>query len=507
MEDKCIEKCSACGKERSIEHKWNGCKCERCGAVSHTKLSDAVKAVFNNPFSDTTDDPEDKLWKEPLQKELDILVKGGTDSIAAIEKLLTECAEGQGDYSISDIFQSGGKEAMKAAYAKWKAGYKWIVKTAAMLPKKEAVEMMLRLMQKEHSLASGHYWYYFHKEAARELGMAGDTNALPVLQKYLEQPSSDLPLAEILQAIEKLNGIIPDTPYVIFARADIAKQQSGGNDICYIEYLLPYLEQTNTWNKGAISGYYLRLFGASERLGYKTASFAFLAALLKEDPESYTCKLAFNKAGIAISPKNVELLHAHLSVPKTIDEIKSYAINLTDIPGLDSVLADIKPGRWSFQTSGGSNYYSQNAGSLLLASEILKQLTSIPPQTYYLVDTPDGTLGRDINGFFTEALIKTANLKIDYPCGKTESVQAQSLMGFGNTEENMSSVAVIKNSGGYAKLILMMKCGQCGYDSPIETVSGDMERQCYFCGANNRTQRGNIVRIVNTPHGIVREEI
>ena len=28
----CIEKCSTCGKERDIEHKWNGCKCERCGA-------------------------------------------------------------------------------------------------------------------------------------------------------------------------------------------------------------------------------------------------------------------------------------------------------------------------------------------------------------------------------------------------------------------------------------------------------------------------------------------
>jgi len=33
VEGKCIEKCSVCGKERNIEHKWNGCKCERCGNV------------------------------------------------------------------------------------------------------------------------------------------------------------------------------------------------------------------------------------------------------------------------------------------------------------------------------------------------------------------------------------------------------------------------------------------------------------------------------------------
>jgi len=33
LENQCIEKCSICGKQRSIEHKWNGCKCERCDAT------------------------------------------------------------------------------------------------------------------------------------------------------------------------------------------------------------------------------------------------------------------------------------------------------------------------------------------------------------------------------------------------------------------------------------------------------------------------------------------
>ena len=156
------------------------------------------------------------------------------------------------------------------------------------------------------------------------------------------------------------------------------------------------------------------------------------------------------------------------------------------------VSMNVNPDLWLFQQNGGAKYYSQNADNLLLATEILKQLTSIPPQTYYMVDTPDGTLGRDINGFFTEAPINTANLKIDNPCGITESVQAQSLMGYGNMIDNQKSVALLKKTGQYAKLVLMMKCGQCGYESPIEATVGDLERQCYSCGTNNKTHRGSI---------------
>jgi hypothetical protein len=33
LKGKCIEKCSMCGKERGIEHKWNHCKCEICGTT------------------------------------------------------------------------------------------------------------------------------------------------------------------------------------------------------------------------------------------------------------------------------------------------------------------------------------------------------------------------------------------------------------------------------------------------------------------------------------------
>ena len=162
---------------------------------------------------------------------------------------------------------------------------------------------------------------------------------------------------------------------------------------------------------------------------------------------------------------------------------------------------EVKPGQWELKSVGNSKYYSQNADSLLAACEILKNLTSIPPQTYYLVDTPDGTLGRDLNGFFTETQISTSNLKIDYPFGNSESVISQSLTGFGDMYNNQNSVAIQKSSGQYAKLVLMMKCGKCDYNSFVETVAGDMERQCYCCGTNNKTHRGTIT--VYTANGAV----
>ena len=151
-----------------------------------------------------------------------------------------------------------------------------------------------------------------------------------------------------------------------------------------------------------------------------------------------------------------------------------------------------KPTSWLLQTKGGSRYYSQNAGSLYAASEILKNLGSIPPQTYFLVDTPDGTLGRDINGFFTESPVKTQNLKVENPCGETDTVQSQSLKGYGDMNKNQTGVAYQKMSGQYARLILMMKCGKCGYESPVETEAGDIERECYYCGIKNKTYRGKL---------------
>ena len=168
---------------------------------------------------------------------------------------------------------------------------------------------------------------------------------------------------------------------------------------------------------------------------------------------------------------------------EAIDIINEREIDSISIPGGAS---------WAFQASGESKYYSQKANSLYAASEILKSLNSIPPQTYFSVETQDGVLGRDINGFFTEAPIKTKNLRIDNPCVETDSVQPQSLLGFGDMIKNQTSVAYLKIGGKYAKLILMMKCGKCCYESPIETDAGDMERQCYYCGTMNKTHRAGI---------------
>jgi len=150
---------------------------------------------------------------------------------------------------------------------------------------------------------------------------------------------------------------------------------------------------------------------------------------------------------------------------------------------------DVKQNAWASRINGNNKYFTQNAGSLLAASEILKKIANIPQLTYYQIDTPDGTLGRDINGFYTTALLKTAGLKTDFSLKKNEIVASQSLLDFGNMMMNQSTVAMLKQTGQYAKLILMMKCGQCNYESPVETEAGDFTRQCYCCGTANKNNR------------------
>ncbi|MDR2921535.1 MAG: hypothetical protein LBV72_19485 [Tannerella sp.] len=158
------------------------------------------------------------------------------------------------------------------------------------------------------------------------------------------------------------------------------------------------------------------------------------------------------------------------------------------------VRTDLADAQWSMSGDSQSKYYSKRVNSLVEACEILKQLSSISPMTYYLVDTPDGTLGRDIVGFFTESPLKTKGIRTKYSCyGKSGvSVEAQSLKDYGDMLKTQSTVATLKASGQYGVLVLMMKCGQCGYESPIETNAGDMERECYFCGTNNKSHRGEV---------------
>ncbi|MDR1688761.1 MAG: hypothetical protein LBS21_09165 [Clostridiales bacterium] len=166
------------------------------------------------------------------------------------------------------------------------------------------------------------------------------------------------------------------------------------------------------------------------------------------------------------------------------------------------ITADLPAFNWTMSGNANARYYSAKAPSLCFAGEILSQLTNVPPMTYYMVDTPDGTLGRDIVGFFTEAPIKTKGLSTKYRTyGLTGAVSAESLMGYGDFVKMHSIAAATKMNGQYTKLVMMMKCGHCGYESPVETQAGDMERECYFCGTNNKTTRGGVS--VFTAKGLV----
>jgi hypothetical protein len=162
------------------------------------------------------------------------------------------------------------------------------------------------------------------------------------------------------------------------------------------------------------------------------------------------------------------------------------------------VQVEVPQGQWTLQRKGPNSYYTQSAGSLLEAAEILKKIGTIPQLTYYTVDTPDGALARDVNGYYTEAAIKTKNLAVGSRRGDSGPVEFSSLMGFGDMLANQTSVAQLKQSGEYARLVLLMKCGRCGYESPVETQAGEMVRECYCCGAQNKGHRGKVSMFLGT---------
>jgi len=58
--------------------------------------------------------------------------------------------------------------------------------------------------------------------------------------------------------------------------------------------------------------------------------------------------------------------------------------------------------------------------------------------------------------------------------------------------KGQTAVAQLKSAGQYAAFVLLLECGHCGYKSPVETKAGDFERQCYACGAINKSHRGTI---------------
>lgn len=200
--------CTACGYVRKPGAKF----CERCGAplpeapavatmqppvaaaapapaqsgVSRAELVSAAHAVFNSPFSPMVFDPDDVLWKEPVQAELDTLMRGGAESVSVIEELLMQCARG-GGAAISESWWYGGK---------------WALKSAAILPRKEAAAMFVRLLQTNSNIAE---WFTaIQREAAIQLGEIGDANSLPALKALLTNPFSMTPTDAVEKAIKKI---------------------------------------------------------------------------------------------------------------------------------------------------------------------------------------------------------------------------------------------------------------------------------------------------------------
>lgn len=150
---------------------------------------------------------------------------------------------------------------------------------------------------------------------------------------------------------------------------------------------------------------------------------------------------------------------------------------------------------WDHSNSATCQYYTAKADTLLEATEYLREVTSIPRVTYYVVETPDGNLGRDMNGFYTEGPIHTKNLRLLTTEPIPAPVEFEGLTVFGDPMVNQSTVANLKAQGQYAKFILEMECGACGYKSPVETEGGSLERQCYCCGATNTGMRGMVMVI------------
>ena len=157
---------------------------------------------------------------------------------------------------------------------------------------------------------------------------------------------------------------------------------------------------------------------------------------------------------------------------------------------------------WEEKHANGAVYRSCKAPTLFRAAEMLRGIPSVPSETYCVVDTPDGSLGRDIWGFYTEAPLKTGGLKLETSVKKTEPAASLSLTAFGDAMKSQGTVALLKSSGQYAAFVLQMECGQCGYKSPVETTEGEFERQCYACGAVNKNQRATIS--VMTRSGMVK---
>jgi len=271
---------------------------------TQAELMRAAREVFHNPFSDLVYDATGHAWEEPIRQEITLLQRGGVASAAVMRDLLLLCANG-GGLSLSES---------------WWYSSIWAVRVAAMLPAKEAGDLLCPLLERNSNIME---WFtYVQKEAAKQLCVIGTSESLPRLKRLLEQPLSMTPVSEIAIAVEKLGGTTLELPSV---RLSKAQNQLGDED--GIAYLLPMLEEAEGWPEKDRSFYYYLLARKAERKFDTNACLAFYAAQVAACPDSSSMGWqSFIPDGFRPTKENAELLHNAYPLPKTMGKIQEYSV-------------------------------------------------------------------------------------------------------------------------------------------------------------------------------------
>ena len=160
------------------------------------------------------------------------------------------------------------------------------------------------------------------------------------------------------------------------------------------------------------------LASIAQRDSNQTVRAAATIKLNKHDPTALA-QLATTSTNDAVRMEAVE----HLRDKDLLDYIA-----LNDSNNAVRALAQNRIGE-----SGGRNepvYNSFKAATLYGATELLRGLPAVPPNTYYVVETPDGNLGRDIIGFYTETPLKTVGISLEANAALSQFVDAMSLTVF-----------------------------------------------------------------------------
>lgn len=288
------------------------------------ELRSAARKVFNNSFSSMVFDPEDKLWKEPIQPEIDTLVAGGEASVPVLEQLLMECAAGRGP-SIS---------------SEWWYGSEWAVKVLAMLPVRPARAALLNCLRRDSNIAE---WFtHVQRHAATQLGNIGDAGTIRDLENIVAAPLSMTPVDEINRAIDRIEerqaappaptpvptppvAAVPETDDYAMPEDIIKKGKTELGDEDGIDYLLTFGPEVPQWDAKDQGHYYYTLARKAERLGHEEAATAFNIAQCIAFPDKGTLgykRLA--QAGYDMSPGALAALQGEYPLPTSLAEVAAY---------------------------------------------------------------------------------------------------------------------------------------------------------------------------------------